>query len=203
MRPDGTAVCWGEQGHPLYPERYKAISGADDYFCGIGLEGTVKCRGDIGDIIHGSFVAVSPGTTHACALDSDGFVHCMGDTWATHHADFGADYVSGERFVEIGSGYTYNCGLRHNGTLKCWGGLEGNRLGSGIHPERLIHEIRRTASIWRSDPGLVAMGVFFTILGLPFILAAGVAIAPVLGWLWAPFAFLICRRWHLTGGLMS
>ena len=32
LRPDGTAVCWGAQGYPLYPEGYKAISGADDYF---------------------------------------------------------------------------------------------------------------------------------------------------------------------------
>ena len=190
LRPDGTALCWGAQGHPLHPERFKAISGCDGYFCGIGLEDTVKCRGDIGDIIHGSFVAVSPGTTHACALDSDGFVHCMGETRVQAQADFGADYVSGERFLAISSGDNYNCALRHNGTLKCWGGLEGNRLGSGIHPERLINEIRETDE-WHL---LIFWTGFILIFGFPFILMAGVTVAPVLGWLWAPFAFLICWR---------
>ena len=107
------------------------------------------------------------------------------------NADFGADYVSGERFLAISSGHNYNCGIRHNGTLKCWGGLEGNRLGSGIHPERLINEIRKSM---RDDAGLIGLAIISLILMSPFIIMAGAAIAPVLGWLWAPFAFLICWR---------
>ena len=193
---------------PPDDEKFKAISSHDGYFCGIRLNEDVVCWGVIvskyfsrsriegreilSPDIEGPFASLDTGLSHACGLHPDGTVHCWGFTSTYENADFGADYVSGERFLAISSGRHYNCGIRQNGTLKCWGGLEVNRLGSGIHPERLINEIRRTTG---ASLGLaIIFSIFFVLVFSPLIIIAAIPIAPVLGWLWAPCAFLICRR---------
>jgi len=66
---------------------FNQITAADNYACGIMIDGRIKCWGDTGDnmrkkIPYGSdknFVQISCCESFCCALDNFGVAHCFGD----------------------------------------------------------------------------------------------------------------------------
>ncbi|WP_420437260.1 cell wall-binding repeat-containing protein [Candidatus Poriferisodalis sp.] len=143
IEPDGTAVCWGDDGRDDAADPAGTFSSlslgqsrfALDYSCGLRLNGTVSCwpsdRSGGSAAPSGVFDAVSVGSANsvirrpdgtlviwrrnACGLRSDGTVECWGDT------NTGVNDVPDGSYIEITVGRAYACGLRSDGPIECWG----------------------------------------------------------------------------------
>ncbi|HWB80872.1 MAG TPA: hypothetical protein VG755_38180, partial [Nannocystaceae bacterium] len=91
-------------------------------------------------------VDVSTNGRHACALRSDGSVRCwgdnsygqLGDGTTTHR--FSPVDVSGLSAVnegpQVATGMYHGCGLRSDGTVKCWGDNSEGQIGDGTQIDR-------------------------------------------------------------------
>ena len=129
VRADGTGVCWGgvtsedgAWGNP--PGRFRQISAGGAFSCGVREDRTVTCWGnnDFGQLsVPGGdrFAAVYAGDRDACAIDLDGFVRCWGRSYYGQANP--ATHVGAFLQLEVGAGY--NCGVREDRTLTCWGAV--------------------------------------------------------------------------------
>ena len=139
LRPDGTAVCWGNNGSgrasPPRDERFISISAGNEHSCGITVGGRAVCWGgnEFGqsEAPGSAFVSVSAGKLQTCGVRADGNAMCWGHQ--IRYSDGGYPenvYPPSDKFVSIhsqfysgyGVGIQTSCGLRADGAVKCWGG---------------------------------------------------------------------------------
>ena len=87
LRPDGTPVCWGYNGHgqaiPPEGERLAAISSGGGHTCGLRADGTPVCwgynlSGQAAPPAGEKFESISSGGDHTCGLRHDGTPVCWG-----------------------------------------------------------------------------------------------------------------------------
>jgi len=128
LRPDGTAVCWGDNstGQSSPPAETFQTLGAGDFFtCGLTTDGRALCWGNIERETwelpppDRRFQHVAVGDRNACGIE-DGAVFCWGETrWAQGQPP--AEHIFGE--LELG--YEEACGrVVETGMVACWGNLD-------------------------------------------------------------------------------
>ena len=142
LSSNGAAVCWGDNayGGATAPgdKRFARISAGSNFTCALEQDGSPVCWGakregrDFGQAnppANEHFVAISSGHYHACGLRENGQAVCWGaqdGDESTGNYVFQAGYgqaspPSAERFTDLVSGAHHTCGLRHDGSLVCWG----------------------------------------------------------------------------------
>ena len=134
VRTNHSVECWGHAAVYWVEGLHKSIGIGDwggSYFCTLGLDGTLQCRGDhqTGRISPpaGRFESISAGGAHACAIRTDGTVACW-SAWEESHgvpADETSPPQDKFRTVQVGGAPNHNsafsCGIRTDGKLTCWG----------------------------------------------------------------------------------
>ncbi len=138
LHTDGAVTCWGSNtsGQTDTPDGvFIAVAAGDDLTCGLRIGGIAECWGDIWSpekerSSNWTFKALSAGG-HVCGLTTGGGLNCWDDPFnqarGTEDETFTA--FSTEGTAGAGSSTVSTCGLRHDGSVKCWGVVEGEREG--------------------------------------------------------------------------
>jgi alpha-tubulin suppressor-like RCC1 family protein len=147
----GSLVCWGATIVPDETKFIQVVVG-NDYVCALSSEQSVTCWGfgskpaAYGEASppNENFVQLAGGFYHACGLRSDGTAVCWGagaygrtaDCEASGYDCGQAQAPADDRFVQLGAGMVHTCGLKADGTVKCWGagvtsGTEASALKYG------------------------------------------------------------------------
>jgi len=148
LRPDGTAVCWGDNSYGQAPATragpFTQVSAGGYHTCGLKNTGVVECWGrntisvNTGETSYEEvyvgqadpppgilFTQVSTGDYHTCGLKPDGSVECWGR----------ADDRTGP-FTQVSAGNDHNCAIRKSdGTVACWG---ANGYGQANPPAGVV-----------------------------------------------------------------
>ncbi len=129
----------------------------DGFACAVLRTGTVECWGhnDRGQLGSGGVdssptpvtvsgitdaVGITAGYYHVCALLRGGTIQCWGNNGSgelgsvscTDPFSFVPVAVSGiNNAVGVAAGYNYTCALLNDGTARCWGNNDNDRLGDG------------------------------------------------------------------------
>ncbi len=123
-------VCWGigTAGSINPPAGLKAdaLDAGTSHSCAVKIDGSLACWGlnlfgQSNPPATGTFSAVTAGGNHSCAIDTaDDSVRCWGFN------TFGQARNQTDAYVDIAGGEFHTCGVKADGTLKCWGqGLGG------------------------------------------------------------------------------
>lgn len=130
LRANGSVMCWGDNSYGQLGQGSEADDSTTPVAVG-GLE-----------------LVVSLGTSrlHICAAMADGLAKCWG---RNENGEVGSGAVSGpvrapvlvaaiDGVREIGAGDGFTCARLSDGTAKCWGAGQGNRLGNGSNDRQLL-----------------------------------------------------------------
>ena len=117
LRTDSTVACWGynAQGQTNAPTgSFKSVSAGGAHSCAIRDDGTIECWG--GD-------AATSSSSVACEIDAQGIAICgyeasVGTTEVPGHVESPAG-----SFSAVGTGSSYNCALKSDGSMHCWGNV--------------------------------------------------------------------------------
>ena len=106
---------YGGEASPPSGE-FTSVSAGVAYTCGVRVDGSLECWGDVEWEPTGEFVSVGAGFGHTCGVKADSSVVCRS------YADWidPSTSASGE-FVSVSAGSGYGCGLRTDGSVACWG----------------------------------------------------------------------------------
>ena len=137
LKSDGTVSCWGrgssgQLGNGLNVNKNYPVG----VISGQGSSNPLK-----------DIVQVSSGSYYTCALKSDGTVNCWGNglhgqlgDGANGDKNYPVGVISGQgssdplsSIVQVGSGADYNCVLKSDGTVNCWGDGSNGQLGNGLN----------------------------------------------------------------------
>jgi hypothetical protein len=151
IRVDQTLACWGNDDYGQRtppPGRYRRIASAGAYSCAIGTDGVTRCWGSYPPPPADTFVSLALDHGHGCGLREDGKVRCWGGTDSSFQLHpppelsfeterFTSFSVAGDESHPAGEFYklkgeTHACGLRENGTLRCWGEIEEPPTGEFV-----------------------------------------------------------------------
>jgi alpha-tubulin suppressor-like RCC1 family protein len=116
LRADGIGVCWGFSA-PELPgnvELMQLVSGGY-HACGILLDGSVQCWGDLPMTFDGVFARLAAESRETCGLHEDGSVDC-----GSSRLRFG---VPAGAFVDLDVDSDSACAIRPDGRISCWGQL--------------------------------------------------------------------------------
>ena len=121
LRADGAAVCWGYnvdgQANPP-ADLFVAIAAGSRHTCALKENGLVRCWGasKLFDHFQEKMArAVAVGLAGTCVLTLTGSVECQSDpAYYVIHPPSG-------RFEQIDMGDNHGCGVRHDGSIDCWG----------------------------------------------------------------------------------
>jgi alpha-tubulin suppressor-like RCC1 family protein len=134
LKSDGTVSCWGfnsygqlGNGTTVNRPNPTAVTGltdvasivaGDDHTCALKNNGTARCwgRGVEGQLGYGDVTNI-PAPVYV--LNSDGATALNGLSALT-------------------AGYAHTCGLKNDGTTKCWGNNAYGQLGDGTYTTRLL-----------------------------------------------------------------
>lgn len=125
----GQAVCWGNDGAGQASppsDVLSAISAGGDATCGLRLDGTLACWGDLsiaGNPPSSNNLGVQVGVGRACVVWNNGTGQC----WPMP----GAGSTPSGPWDLIAPGQAHTCGIRGNGTINCWG---SDQLGRATPP---------------------------------------------------------------------
>ena len=89
-------------------------------------------------------VTVAAGQAHTCALDFAGRVWCwgansngqVGNPLAGASSRRASQVTAANGFTSLAAGSLHSCGLRFDGTLRCWGGNSHGQIGDGTVIDR-------------------------------------------------------------------
>ncbi len=114
LRPDWTVTCWGEEyyGRATPPAgAFSKISASQNYACGLRPSGEIQCWGGIL-----SQSKILPPTEPFTSISAG---------WGGYRFLYGQIYVTppgdDTYLADIAHDWGYTCGLRPNGTARCWG----------------------------------------------------------------------------------
>jgi hypothetical protein len=126
----GLVHCWGEGVDELPPEDtfQGVLSSWDNTFCGLRPDRTLTCwtSSPTGSdevtraVPEGAWDAVSVGKDYACA---------MAGTSVTCWGELPEDDLPDEGLLQVGTGDWNVCGVRTEGTARCWGSNGYGQLG--------------------------------------------------------------------------
>lgn len=132
-----TASSEGVQGtHPLsgWAIRFSAVSAGDNESCGLSVQGTPWCWGQMAGgatpvplADQRVYVAIDVGFGRACGLTAAGEVTC----W-TNPAQGATPVAGAPPLARITLGKDHTCGLDLSGLGYCWGDNSSGRLGTGV-----------------------------------------------------------------------
>src|SRR5690554_1151439 len=75
-------LCWGDVyrlNGGVLEGRFQDVSLANNYVCGLGLDGRVACQGDqVVEPIDVEFMQISSGREYSCGVTVEGSVECWG-----------------------------------------------------------------------------------------------------------------------------
>jgi hypothetical protein len=137
LRADGTIRCNGTAengGIGMQPGPFVDVGAGNAISCGLKEGGELLCWGDdhygaVSDLPGGEFKQLAVGENHACAIRTqDDAALC----WGAGSADdangndpeliaFGQAVPPVGRFVWLAAGLGHSCGIREDGSVKCWG----------------------------------------------------------------------------------
>ncbi|MDI1429695.1 RCC1 domain-containing protein [Polyangium sorediatum] len=143
---DGSVKCWGRNSRGQL-----GLGNTDNRGDGPGEMGDSLPTVNLG--ASKTAVAIAGGYEHTCALLSDGSVKCwgwnyegqlgLGDTnnRGDGPGEMGGNLAAvnlgtGKTATAIASGYSHNCVLLNDGSVKCWGANSSGRLGLGDQDNR-------------------------------------------------------------------
>ncbi len=145
---DGGVKCWGTDVHGQQ---------------GTNGGGTRLSPGDVPGLLY-DVVAVTSGDFHSCAVLKDGGVRCWGYNTAgecgdgTFQALKPAPVVAtalDAGFVELQSGYAFNCARMVSGSVACWGNDTSGECGAGLAPGRAL----KAVNVIGITPGLTQLAL--------------------------------------------
>lgn len=119
---DDTALCWGRAGTTTITTAIREISVGDTHTCALRLEdGRVDCVGDQDGRIRPppvAFATLDTGRFHTCGVLLDGSLRCWSreeDMLERTRPPAGRDWVA------VTASHYFNCALRRDGGLDCFG----------------------------------------------------------------------------------
>ena len=117
---EGEIVCWGRMGSGLdeTPEgAFVQLSVGSSHACAISVDESMECWGGRSELVITDrlFSQVSAADLFTCGLDASGEIACVGDNLYGQ-----IDHPEG-LFSSIGTGIEHGCGIRPDGSIKCWG----------------------------------------------------------------------------------
>jgi len=120
LKLDGEALCWGyeDMGFGDTPDsRFVQLSLGNSQACAILTDGSMECWGRRSELVITDrfFTQVSASYLFTCGLDTSGEIACVGDNL------YGQIDHPDDLFVAIGTGIEHGCGIRLDGSIKCWG----------------------------------------------------------------------------------
>ena len=147
---DQRLVCWSP---PLAPTdaQYVQVVAGEEVVCGLTTEGNAVCWGvgagaNAGEAPApaGSFTQLAAGRYHVCGLQTDGTALCWGAgsfarstncfNTADVHIDCAQAQPPSDTFVQVTAGAFHSCGLKADGSVKCWG-LGATTTGDASAPD--------------------------------------------------------------------
>ncbi len=144
---DGALWCWGRNDARQLGVASPARSGD-------------PVRVDIDDTPTTGWDVVSAGGTHTCAVRA-GELWCWGDNEERQCGSTAADTLpptqvadpaglTGDAWTTVGTGETYTCALRDDGSLWCFGSTIGGQLGTGQMSQVSAVPLAVPGGPWRS-----------------------------------------------------
>ena len=126
LKTDGAALCWGlsspDPDAVAAPGPWRKVVAGSEFGCGIRTDGRLQCWGLSAPAAlrdqptAETYRELAAGYGGVCALRDDSTAGC----WATD-ASSGLATVPALRFLRIGVGDRYACGVTLDGRLACWG----------------------------------------------------------------------------------
>lgn len=133
----GPIKCWGynDHGQSSAPSgTFVQVSSGHFFTCGVTIDETVKCWGDIKNVPSGLFSQVSSGEYHACGVLKDSSIKC----WGANH--YGEGSPPAGSYVQVSAGNRNTCGLTTSGLVKCWGN-DISKLVSSVPENKIFSQI--------------------------------------------------------------
>ncbi len=112
---------------------FVSVSAGDLHTCGLKLDGSVACWGDISGGAAtppaGEFASVSTGYSYTCGVKLDGSVACWGALPRQYNQ--GQFTPPAGEFDSVSAGSIHACGVKRDGSVACWG---NNGAGAATPP---------------------------------------------------------------------
>lgn len=136
IESDNTDPAW--EGLEEFTGRYMDFSAEDDVKCGVGWDRSLECSVDDDDDFgqaaddDGPYVMVRVTDVRTCAMDPIGHVDCWGPGY--HAPDYQGEpapdlvEIPDDHFLDFDIGAAGGCGVRHDGSIRCWGAEPGDPI---------------------------------------------------------------------------
>jgi hypothetical protein len=130
IRDDGRAICWGPAAPAQRPGPFIAIDAGRSHVCGIKSDRTLDCWPSADSISpppSGRYKGIASGVRFSCAIVAGGAADGQLTCWGSAATDGGLSFPdSSETFSQVFAGNgPVGCGLRPNGTARCFGMVRG------------------------------------------------------------------------------
>jgi alpha-tubulin suppressor-like RCC1 family protein len=127
LKPDGAAVCWGDNSTGL-----------------LGIGAVTGSQASPSATVSGltQAIGLATGDSHSCALHSDGTVSCWGDNTFGQQGRGASLSLNDDQLtavkvpgisdaVALTAGFNHTCAMRATGQILCWGLNNDGQLGNG------------------------------------------------------------------------
>eukprot|EP01038_Epipyxis_sp_PR26KG_P014147 gene14147-18985_t len=121
----GKVQCWGFESYGMLDAPkdldFIQITAGRSFTCGVTIDQTLHCWGQISGSIPGLFKQISadPSEAYFCGVMIDGTLYCYGHSSVPNSIPTGDQTI--EKFVQISCGSYHCCALDENAFPHCWG----------------------------------------------------------------------------------
>ena len=138
---DGKAYCWG---YGLNGENGNGVNRQENAPVAVDTTGVLAGK---------KLTQIATGLNHNCAVDTEGAVYCWGEnksgelgngstTKSAAPVSVSMQQFSGKKAKQVAVGLYYSCAVTTDGSVYCWGTVEGGRVPTGYTSGNYTRPIR-------------------------------------------------------------